>query len=409
VRYSLSIKDIGKFPLYSEEAEGGATGAGTRLNLDEYLRQGLGKTDGAQAEAPFWSAWERLDNPPNSNLPASSMATPHAQEGEGAWRENFATRLNESELRKGLSLSRYVAVAFLVCSVSGGVFFYFLTHYAAFDARRGSMASLSRAAAALDYSARPSDPELPAPSGTDDANADGRLPPGPSGESTVDSSSVPGSSGAASEAERNQGMPVESFAAQPAAAQEPPRGVQASETNSPPASSSSKAASADETAGTPPGQHTYRTASLTPPPGISVLDTAIPGAGYAPNEKPAAAKNEKAEKSAAANRKSDRSAAVPDVHLASLMPAQEAKMLARASELMNENDIAGARLVYEYLANHSSAAGAFALAESYDARKLARYRITGMMPDAGLAQVWYQRAAALGSKEAAAILREDKH
>ncbi len=83
-------------------------------------------------------------------------------------------------------------------------------------------------------------------------------------------------------------------------------------------------------------------------------------------------------------------------------------MLKRASLLLSENDIAGARLIFQYLAHHGSASGAFALAESYDPRKLAGRRITGMTPDANLARTWYARAADLGSKEAAAILRKDK-
>ncbi len=83
-------------------------------------------------------------------------------------------------------------------------------------------------------------------------------------------------------------------------------------------------------------------------------------------------------------------------------------MLKRASTLLGENDIAGARLIFQYLANHGSAGGAFALAESFDPKKWTRRRVAGMNPDANLARVWYERAAELGSKEAAAILRKGK-
>ncbi len=83
-------------------------------------------------------------------------------------------------------------------------------------------------------------------------------------------------------------------------------------------------------------------------------------------------------------------------------------MLKRASTLLSQNDIAGARLIFQYLANHRSAAGAFALAESYDPKKWGARRVTGMAPDANMARSWYARAAELGSREAAAILRRDQ-
>jgi hypothetical protein len=413
----LSIRDIDKFPQYDKEPEGSPADTSKRLNLDDYLRQGPGKADTAQADASFWSLWERLDSPPDSSPPPSSMPEPHGQEHgqekeeewEGSWRENFAARMRQSELRKGPSLSRYVAVAFLVCGVSGGAFFYFLTRYAAFETPRGPTSSGTRTVAALEYSVRTSEPEPAAPVLSDDVSGNARLAPSPSRDSIAEHAPPPppDTSRAAVEADRNQGKLVESLASQLAAAQQSAPGDQTSEINPPSGSNTSKAAASDESAGAP-AKHTYRTASLSPPPGTGLLDTAIPGAGYAPEEKRAAAK----EKPAAAIEKSERSAAVPppaqNVQSASLAASQESKMLARASELMSENDIAGARLIYEYLANHNSSAGAFALAETYDSRKLARYRVTGMTPDAGLADAWYQRAAALGSKEAAAILRGDK-
>ena len=97
-----------------------------------------------------------------------------------------------------------------------------------------------------------------------------------------------------------------------------------------------------------------------------------------------------------------------ETRLPKLPADQEEKMLKRASSLLSQNDIAGARLIFQYLVNHASAGAAFALAESYDPKKLAGRRIAGMTPDANLARVWYERAAELGSKEAAAIIRKDK-
>ena len=89
---------------------------------------------------------------------------------------------------------------------------------------------------------------------------------------------------------------------------------------------------------------------------------------------------------------------------AKLAPDLEENMMKRASILMDQNDIAGARLVLNYLANHGSASAAFALAETYDAKTWAGHHVTGMTPDAELADEWYTRAAALGSDEAAVIL-----
>jgi hypothetical protein len=43
--------------------------------------------------------------------------------------------------------------------------------------------------------------------------------------------------------------------------------------------------------------------------------------------------------------------------VAKLPPEEEAKMLKRASDLMNQNDVASARLIYKYLGEHGSSAG----------------------------------------------------
>ena len=111
---------------------------------------------------------------------------------------------------------------------------------------------------------------------------------------------------------------------------------------------------------------------------------------------------------ASASDKADLGTTKRDALLPKLSAEQEDKMLKRASTLLGENDIAGARLIFHYLANHGSAGGAFALAESYDPKKWGGHRVTGMTPDGDLARTWYARAAELGSREAAAILRKEK-
>ena len=123
---------------------------------------------------------------------------------------------------------------------------------------------------------------------------------------------------------------------------------------------------------------------------------------------PLSSPKELREEKPAESDKADLGATKRDTQLPKLPADQEEKMLKRASTLLGQNDIAGARLIFQYLANHGSAGGAFALAESYDPKKWAGHRITGMTPDANLARTWYARAAELGSREAAAILRKEK-
>jgi TPR repeat protein len=127
----------------------------------------------------------------------------------------------------------------------------------------------------------------------------------------------------------------------------------------------------------------------------------------APMPAPVASPNELREEKPAESNKADLAATKPESQLPRLPADQEEKMLKRAATLLGQNDIAGARLIFQYLAHHGSPRGAFALAESYDPKKWAGHHITGMMPDAGLARTWYARAAELGSREAVAALRKD--
>ncbi len=123
---------------------------------------------------------------------------------------------------------------------------------------------------------------------------------------------------------------------------------------------------------------------------------------------PVPSRQEEQESKPAEGARADVRAAGREAQLAKVPGDQEQKMLKRASALMSQNDIAGARLIFQYLANHGSAGGAFALAETYDPKKWAGRRVAGMTPDAILARSWYARAAELGSKDAAAVLRKDK-
>lgn len=70
-------------------------------------------------------------------------------------------------------------------------------------------------------------------------------------------------------------------------------------------------------------------------------------------------------------------------------------------ELMTYGEVTAARTMFQRVAEAGDAAGAFALAETYDPLVLAGLRLQErIMPDAALARTWYERARDLGSPEA---------
>lgn len=79
-----------------------------------------------------------------------------------------------------------------------------------------------------------------------------------------------------------------------------------------------------------------------------------------------------------------------------ISPDTEKTMMDRGAQLIQTGDIGAARLIYEYVANNGSAAGALSLAKTYDPEVLAALEVAGMQPNPALAQRWYQRAAELG-------------
>jgi hypothetical protein len=71
------------------------------------------------------------------------------------------------------------------------------------------------------------------------------------------------------------------------------------------------------------------------------------------------------------------------------------------AELMAAGDIAAARTMFERVAEAGDAAGAFALAETYDPAVLRAMPLRGgITPDAGLARRWYEKARDMGSSSA---------
>jgi hypothetical protein len=70
-------------------------------------------------------------------------------------------------------------------------------------------------------------------------------------------------------------------------------------------------------------------------------------------------------------------------------------------ELMTYGEVTAARTMFQRVAEAGDAAGALALAETYDPLVLGGLRLRErIMPDAALARTWYERARDLGSPEA---------
>lgn len=84
---------------------------------------------------------------------------------------------------------------------------------------------------------------------------------------------------------------------------------------------------------------------------------------------------------------------------------EEAVLLARGKDVMQQGGIAAARLIFQALATRGSADGALALAQSYDPAFVAR---SASAPEPNLAEArkWYERAAELGNTDAKRRLTE---
>jgi hypothetical protein len=83
-----------------------------------------------------------------------------------------------------------------------------------------------------------------------------------------------------------------------------------------------------------------------------------------------------------------------------LRPAQERAILNKAAVLINANNVASARLLFEYAANRGSAKAALAMGQTFDPAFFRTAEIIGLRPDPQKAKAWYKQAADLGNKEA---------
>jgi len=82
-------------------------------------------------------------------------------------------------------------------------------------------------------------------------------------------------------------------------------------------------------------------------------------------------------------------------------PPQVALLLSRASEMLALGDLSAARLLYQRAATLGSAQAATALGRTYDPAYLATMKATGIQPDRAAAAAWYRKGVALGDPEAA--------
>ena len=84
----------------------------------------------------------------------------------------------------------------------------------------------------------------------------------------------------------------------------------------------------------------------------------------------------------------------------SLPLADEQRLLARATALLGQADISGARPLLQHAVERGSARAAFMLAETYDARVLQSWRANGISGDRTKARELYERAQAGGIEDA---------
>ena len=146
-------------------------------------------------------------------------------------------------------------------------------------------------------------------------------------------------------------------------------------------------------------------AAAAPPPPAQVMPTGAPP--RLAEVKPMAALPPAAEvKPAAAPPPAP--AAVKPAGL-SISPSEEAERLKSGQAALALDDWAAARLIFEYLAAHGSAAGAYQLGQTYDPQFLARTPMGALFkPDAKIAESWYVKAAELGHAEARKRLSASK-
>lgn len=97
-------------------------------------------------------------------------------------------------------------------------------------------------------------------------------------------------------------------------------------------------------------------------------------------------------------------AAVLALRAASIDPAMEQQIFARAKAYLRQRDIASARMILNYAASLGSGIAAMALAETFDPAYLTRINLQQVDADLPEARKWYKTASSLGVSEADARL-----
>lgn len=100
------------------------------------------------------------------------------------------------------------------------------------------------------------------------------------------------------------------------------------------------------------------------------------------------------------------SAAVPGGNPPAPDVGEVAMLLSRGKDFLSAGDLSSAQLLFRRAAEAGSAEAALALASTYDPRYLAAHNVVGVPGDEVKARTWYQRAAALGSPQAARMLAQ---
>ncbi len=134
---------------------------------------------------------------------------------------------------------------------------------------------------------------------------------------------------------------------------------------------------------------TFQSAQVSPPRAVQPAVRTAPA-----DAAPAAARM------ATGNRRTDGAGAPAP---APLPPdsSESATRLKLGAKLIADGDVVAARMMFKRVAELGDAAGAFALAETYDPAVLGTMRLRGgIEPDAALARRWYEQARDMGSSAA---------
>ena len=86
-------------------------------------------------------------------------------------------------------------------------------------------------------------------------------------------------------------------------------------------------------------------------------------------------------------------------------PPENVSLLSRADDLMDQGDVASARLLFRHLADRGVDRAAFELARTFDADVLALLNVRGVSGDKKEAKLWYERAAGIGNVAATERLK----